>query len=144
MPFALVAVGLTLIVTGARNTYAQLGAQLAADGSAFLKWIVAIGAVGALGYIQELRQFSHWFMALILLSMILSNRGVFAQFTAALNAGPKVPNAAPTTPAVSGNTPGTSVPQNPAYGTYNSVDPTGKMTGWFNYFFGTPNQGAGQ
>jgi len=99
MPLALIASGLILIITGVQNTYAQMGAQIQMDGAAFLKWLVAIMAVGALGYVNELRQFSHWFLALILIAMVLSNKGFFNKFTAAINAGPTAPNAPASAPS---------------------------------------------
>lgn len=87
MGFALVFVGIMMIVTGANNNYAALGNQLRADFSgekSFLLWIAAIGGVGALGYIPQFRKFSHYFMALILLSIILANKGFFSAFVTAL------------------------------------------------------------
>ncbi|MEB2519810.1 hypothetical protein SOP85_31015, partial [Pseudomonas sp. YuFO20] len=83
MPFALVIIGLLMIITGINNTYSQFGSQLQQDftgSKSFVVWILALGSVGALGYIKDLRQFSHYFMALILISMILSNKGVFQNF----------------------------------------------------------------
>lgn len=91
MPFALVVIGLVLIVTGLRDTYVQLGQQLQSDGVPFTKWALAIFAVGALGYIPELRRFSHWFLALIMIAIILAQRGFFTKFQAAINAGPIAP-----------------------------------------------------
>lgn len=96
MPFALVIIGLLMIITGINDTYSQFGAQLGKDFSgskSFLVWVLALGVVGALGYIKDLRQFSHYFMALILISMILANKGVFGQLQAALKAGPTAPQA---------------------------------------------------
>lgn len=96
MPFALVAIGLLMILTGINNTYAQFGSQVQKDFSgskSFIVWIIALGAVGALGYIRDLRQFSHYFMALILISLVLSNKGFFANFTKAIAAGPVAPAA---------------------------------------------------
>lgn len=105
MPFALVTIGLIMIVSGSRDTYAALGRELVADFTGpgnFTYWLVALGAVGSLGYIPALRGFSRGFMALILISMVLKNGGVFDQFTSALNLGPVRPandnvNAATTT-----------------------------------------------
>jgi hypothetical protein len=91
MAFALVAIGLAMIITGAQNTYSAFATELATDFAAFIKWMLAIGAVGAIGYIPNLRSFSHYFMALILISMFLSNKGFFQQFTTAINAGPIAP-----------------------------------------------------
>lgn len=94
MAFVLVVVGLLMIVTGARGTYAQFGSQVAGDFTGdhnFLYWIAAIGGVGALGYIDALRTFSRYFMALILVVLILANGGFFAKLTAALKSGPIAP-----------------------------------------------------
>lgn len=91
MPFALVIIGLIMIVSGSRDTYKQLGAELQSDFTGegnFLYWLVAIGGVGMLGYVKELRGFSRAFMALILIAMVIRNGGVFDQFTAAIGAGP--------------------------------------------------------
>lgn len=98
MPFALVFIGLLLIVTGAKNTYREFGAELTADFTGqgnFTWWIASLGTIGALGYIKELQTFSRLFMTLIIVAMILSNRGVFAQATSALQSGPKTPASAP-------------------------------------------------
>lgn len=98
MPFALVIVGLILVVTGARNSYAALGQQLMSDFTGagnFIYWIVAIGIVGAIGYYSPLKNFSRLFMVLIIIALFLSNQGVFAKFTQSINAGPQQPPAQP-------------------------------------------------
>lgn len=100
MPFALVTLGLILIVSGARDTYKALGAQIVGDftGSGnFTYWIASIGAVGAAGYIKPIQPLSRAFLALILLAMVLSNGGIFQQFTEALSAGPIEPTPDDTT-----------------------------------------------
>lgn len=92
MPFALVTIGLLLIVVGAKGTQREFGSELRADFTGpgnFTFWIASVGAVGALGYIESLKTFSRAFMALIIISMILSNRGFFQKFMEALNAGPQ-------------------------------------------------------
>lgn len=119
MAFALVFVGLVLIVTGANNTYGALGAQLKSDftgSKSFVAWIVALGAVGALGYISDFRRFSHYFMALILISLVLSNKGFFANFTNAINSAP----VAPQVNATGNVTPAQNTSQSP-----NGTDATG-------------------
>lgn len=115
MPFALILLGLLLIVTGARNTYAQFGAQVVTDATGprgFLVWMVALVALGLLGYIRDLREFSHYFMALILLAMILSNRGFFQQFSEALAAGPIAPTAGGSQTIASASSGSTNAPNN--------------------------------
>lgn len=153
MPFALIVIGLLLVITGINNTYSQFGSQLQSDiggSKGFLVWIIALGAVGALGYIKNLRTFSHYFMALILISMVLANKGVFAQLTAALKAGPKAPTATPASSnAISPNASTATI--NGAI-TSNQTGPLGstpqtageaKAFGWFNYFFGNSTNSAG-
>lgn len=93
MGIGFVLVGLVLIISGARDTYAALGSQLRNDLTGpgnFTFWIAAIAAVGALGYIPALKSFSHWFLALVLLALLLtkSHANFFSQFSAALAAGP--------------------------------------------------------
>lgn len=146
MPFALVVIGLLMIITGINNTYSQFGSQLQSDFSgskSFIVWILALGSVGALGYVKDLRQFSHYFMALILISMILSNKGVFQNFQAALASGPKAPNANNTQTALSPqsstadlNSAITSNQQGVG-GSTPATSGQAKFNGWMNYFFGT-------
>lgn len=96
MPFALVVIGLICVITGARNTYKDFGAALVNDFTGpgnFTWWLVAIGSIGALGYIDGLRSFSRMFMALIIVSMVLKNGGVFDKVKDALNQGPIAPTA---------------------------------------------------
>lgn len=94
MGFILTTGGLLLIVTGSRDTYALFGKQVVSDFTGpgnFTYWLVALGALGALGYVPALRNFSRAFMVLVFISMLLANRGVFAQLTQALQLGPVHP-----------------------------------------------------
>lgn len=104
MALVLVVIGMLMVITGARGTYAQFGSQVASDFTGpqpFTWWIAAIAGVGALGYIDALRVFSRLFMALIIISMVLSNQGFFAKLTDALQKGPEAPKAPPKTVAPS-------------------------------------------
>lgn len=87
MPFALVFIGLIMIVSGARDTHTALGKELTEDFTGpgnFLYWFAAIGVLGAVGSIPQFRKFSHYFMALIILAMFISNRGFFTKFSEAI------------------------------------------------------------
>lgn len=149
MGFALVVAGLLMIVTGGRGTYAAFGAQVAKDftgppGQNFTYFLVGIGAVGALGYVQSLRTISRLFMLLVIISIFLANKGFFAQFTQALKTGPVAPQApagtSAATPAAiasgaalsnqqSGSTLfGPNPPSNSGQASFN---------GWMNYLLGT-------
>lgn len=92
MPFALVLIGLALIISGAKDTHEELGKTLAGDFTGdqnFTKWAAAIGGVGAVGYVKALQPVSRIFLALIFLVMVLSNGGLFQKFVEALNKGPE-------------------------------------------------------
>jgi len=94
MPFFLVTIGLLMIVSGARDTYSAFGKQLVSDFTGpqnFTYWLVALGALGFVGYAPQLRSFSRAFMALVIIAMVLANGGVFAKFTQALQQGPVRP-----------------------------------------------------
>lgn len=90
MPFALLFVGMILIITGFQNTYKQFGTMVAGDFSgnqSFLYWLASIGVVGSVGYIKGAESFSRAFMALILIAMIVNNKGLFANLQSAIVAG---------------------------------------------------------
>ena len=90
MSYALIVIGLALTIAGVRGTHDDLLALIRGDltgDNSFLWWLVAVGAVGALGYIPAMKGVSHAFLALILVVLVLSNRGIFEQFTAAIQGG---------------------------------------------------------
>lgn len=94
MAFLFTIVGLLMIVTGVKGTYAQFGAQVASDftgSQPFTYWVAAVLGVGAVGYVDALRTVSRLFLALILVAMVLHNGGFFDKLTAALKAGPQAP-----------------------------------------------------
>lgn len=144
MPFALVIIGLIMIVTGARNTHTAFARQVQSDFTGpgnFITWVVALGASGSLGYIKSLEQFSRYLMALIIIGLVLSNRGVFAEFNKALATGPVQPvRDAETTPVAQEPTTAANVDKkisdttSGAFGqpaTPNSGQ--AKFNGWVNY-----------
>lgn len=146
MPFALVIIGLLMIITGINNTYAQFGSQLQTDfggSKGFIVWALALSAVGALGYIENLRTFSHYFMALILISFILSNKGVFQNLQAALAKGPTAPNAPPSQASLSSSSSTSALTsaitsnQQGVGGSSPATTGQAKFNGWMNYIFGT-------
>lgn len=93
MPFLLIIVGAIMVVTAWHNTHVQFAQQLRRDGTDFIKYGVAIGGIGAAGYIPDLEPISRLFLALIIVSLVLSNsktgRGIIGNFEDAINAGPK-------------------------------------------------------
>jgi hypothetical protein len=106
MPFALVVVGLIMIVVGVRGTQKEFGAQLASDFTGdgnFIWWLASLGAVGAVGYVPQLRQFSIAFMTLIIIAMLIAQQkaggasgGFFEKLSQALQQGPVAPMAGET------------------------------------------------
>ena len=118
MPFALVTIGLIMIVTGAKDTYDAFGSQVVGDFTGpgnFTYWIASLGAVGAVGYVPEFRGFSRAFMALIIIAMVIRNGGFFDKFKSALSSGPTKPaqNATPT-PTNAGGVAGMVSPTSPS------------------------------
>lgn len=132
MGFVMLIVGLLMIITGARGTYAQFGTQFASEFQStgtfgqpgyhpgFQIWLLAIGIVGAIGYVKELQLISRAFMTLIIISIFLSQKGFFAQFQAALSSGPKQPNAIPSQS-------NTASPTNPSGGPTINLGPLGSI-----------------
>lgn len=98
MPFALLLVGMLLIITGFQNTYQAFGSQVQKDFSGkdgFLYWIAAIGIVGGVGYVKPLEPISRAFLVLLIVVIFLSkgnaiNKGgasIFSNFTSGLSEG---------------------------------------------------------
>ena len=95
MPFALVFIGLLMIVSGARNTHVQLGEQIVSDFTGpgnFTYWLIALGGVGSVGYITPLKPVSNAFLVLLLISFVLKNGGVFDKLNEAIQKGPISPS----------------------------------------------------
>jgi len=94
VPFVLLIVGVLIIVVAIRNTQNQLGALVVNDFTGpgnFFYWIAAIFIIGALGYVDELKAPSRAMLALILIALLISNRGFFNSFVAQLSAGSAQP-----------------------------------------------------
>lgn len=90
MPFALLFVGIIIFVVAYQGTQNQFYNQLKQDFTGqhnFLIWIVAIGIIGALGYIDELKKPSDLFLALIIVVMLLSNKGIIANLNSQITGG---------------------------------------------------------
>ncbi|MDE2019968.1 MAG: hypothetical protein KGJ13_06520 [Patescibacteria group bacterium] len=90
MPYALILIGAVLVVSGVRNTQAQLWALIQNDfvgPGGFIVWAAAIAVVGGMGYIPKLRPLSIAFMTLLLLVLVISNKGVFAQLQNFIQSG---------------------------------------------------------
>ncbi len=91
MPYALVLFGLLLTIAGARNTQGDLFTLLKGDftgNRSFIWWTISIIGIGSLGYIPATKKLANTFLALVFVVLILSNKGVFAQFISAIKSGP--------------------------------------------------------
>lgn len=135
MPFVLVTAGLLMIVTGALGTYAQFGTQVASDFTGkgnFIYWLASLFAVGAVGYIKALEGISRLFLLLIIIAMVLANRGFFAQFQAAINKGPVVPN------PINGAASATNTTQN----TSGALGTLGSWLSWIDKNTGSATMGS--
>lgn len=92
MPIAFGVAAVILIVAGVRGQTGNLVSLVKADFSGqpnYFEWIIAIVLVGAVGYIDELKTISRMFMGLLVLSLLWSNKNVFAQFTSQETAQPQ-------------------------------------------------------
>jgi hypothetical protein len=87
MPFVLLIIGVTLLVAAGQNTQDKLFALVQNDFASrpsFLPWAVALLIIGLLGYIDAIKSVMRAFLILVILGILLSNRGFFALLTAAL------------------------------------------------------------
>jgi hypothetical protein len=110
MAYFFIILGVVLVIAAARDTQGDLftllqgdlipnsGTSVSANGSVtntfklpgtnsanFFYWIIAIGLIGAVGYVDDLKPISNGFLALVIVVLLLDNRGFFTQFSAALN-----------------------------------------------------------
>lgn len=92
MPFALVTVGVLLFLTAINNTWRAAGTQvfkdLFSEDGGFAYWAAGLVIVGLIGYVPSLKKPSDLFMILIILAMLLQNKGFFTQLQSGLAAGP--------------------------------------------------------
>lgn len=88
MPFALAIIGIVILVSAIRGTSGALFSTFKSDftGSGnFLYWVIAILAVGSIGYIKKLQPLSSAFLALLLIVLFISNKGFFSQFQSGIS-----------------------------------------------------------
>lgn len=105
MPFALVFVGLIMVVVGVRGTQTQMSQLLVSDFTGpgnFTYWIAALFIVGAVGYIKPLQPVSRAFLVLIVVGIFIANGGFAQQLQTALQQGPTPTQGTPL-PALGGS-----------------------------------------
>lgn len=89
MPIVILVIGIVLIAAGLNDKLGELKSLLkesfnpdTKDG--FPVWAVSILIVGAIGYSKTFRPVSHAFLALVLVSIVLANKGFFDNFVSAI------------------------------------------------------------
>ena len=116
MPLALIALGIVAVITAINGTFKDLAVAITTDVTQrdsqgrpqFLMWIAAVLIVGMIGYIPGLERISRWFLALVIIGLVIANGGVFDQLTSALNTGPQADTGGQPLSANSGNAPSIS------------------------------------
>lgn len=87
MALAFLLIGLALVVAAFRNTQSDLFSLVGNDAPGFLKWAAAILAIGLLGYIPNFETAAKYLLVLVLLVVVIQNKGAFANFQAAVQGG---------------------------------------------------------
>ena len=88
MPILFIGSGLALVLTGVKGDPGALWELLAGDFTGqnnFIYWMISILALGSLGYVDSLRQMSRLFLALVVVVLLLDNKGFFAQLQSFIN-----------------------------------------------------------
>ena len=94
MPFVFAVVGIVFLIAGVRGTSDELTELLKGDVTGqnnFVYWILAIGVLGSLGYVDTLRPFSRALLVLVLVVLVLTEGkqtgggGLFQKFTQAVH-----------------------------------------------------------
>lgn len=83
MPLALLFIGIIFLVAAIRGTHSDLFDILKDDFASadnFFVWGLAFFIIGAIGYYGPLRPISRSFMVLLVVVLLLSNRGFFNSF----------------------------------------------------------------
>lgn len=90
MPVLFLIGGILLIVVAINDKVDDLTHLITEDfqpsnnTAGFHIWIVAIFVAGAIGYIPGFKSVANAFLVLIIMAILLSNKGFFAEFTEAL------------------------------------------------------------
>lgn len=97
MPLLIVIVGLILIVSAIRGTTGDLATNLATDVTGgFVKWLAAIIAIGALGYVPVFKEPSRYLLALVAVVIFLTTgKGFLSQFVQQIENPPSPKQAQP-------------------------------------------------
>lgn len=89
MAFILLLLGIIIVITGYEGTFSQFMALLGQDMPGFLVWAGAIALIGAIGYIPDFAGVSNALLALVLIVIVIADKGAFANFQALLKSPPQ-------------------------------------------------------
>jgi hypothetical protein len=127
MPFVFLIAGLGLLITAVRGTQATAFGLLKSEFSginSFAKWALAIFILGGLGYIKTIQPITRGLMILVLLAIILKNRGgLFSSFNKQVS-NPVQPAAQGTSGALQSTGQGGSLPTPDQVAVNPSIAPT--------------------
>lgn len=89
MPWAFIVVGALMCILAVKSddSLHQFASTVSGDisgNSGFIKWIIAIVIIGAVGYLPDMEGLSTAFLVLLVISFVLSNSGVFQKAQEAL------------------------------------------------------------
>lgn len=101
MALAFLLVGLVLVDVAFRGTEGLLGQQLAQDVPGFMVWAGAIVLIGALQWVPGFSKPAKYLLALVLIVIVLVNKGAFANLAAAVTSQPQ-PVTVPAEPSLAG------------------------------------------
>jgi hypothetical protein len=110
MAFVLIVIGIVIFVTALNGTTGQLGSLLVSDTfgqGGFAYWALAVFIAGAIGYYKPAKTFSDLLVALLIITLLLSNGGVLGKISQAFasasttetNVAPQAATTAPTSTA---------------------------------------------
>lgn len=134
MPWAILAIGSTILVTAYQGTENAFFAQIKSDilgpngngKGGFLYWLVAIAVVGGLGYVPGFKPLSNAFLILLLVVLFLTQSkgaggGFFQQFQSQLQTLNTNQASGVTTTGIAGQLP--TLPTLPSLGTAGNALP---------------------
>lgn len=85
MPLLFIGSGLVLVLTGIKGDGTKLWTLVRGDFTGpnnFVYWMLSMLTLGSLGYIPALKNLSRLFMVLIVIVLLLDNKGFFTQLQA--------------------------------------------------------------
>jgi len=96
MPLLFLGIGTVLILTGLKGDPAKLWSLIQGDFTGtnnFIYWLIAILVLGSLGYVESLKGLSRLFVILLMIVLLLDNKGFFTQLQAFINSTQAAPAA---------------------------------------------------